>query len=304
MESIMNNIVAERAAALGCTVINEALLKNYTTFRVGGKCGMIKLNGAASCGELVKLMNELGEEFIVLGKGSNVIADDNGTEKIVLLIGDEMSDIDIEDDIIRCGAGASLTAVCRAALKSELTGLEFAYGIPGSVGGGVYMNAGAYGGEIKDIILYAEAVSRSDGSVRRFSPEEMELSYRHSRFMQDDHIITSAAFKLAHGNADEIKARMNELMDKRRTKQPLEYPSAGSTFKRPEGSYASLLIEQCGLKGMSVGGAEVSTKHSGFIINKGGATSADILTLIEKVREIVKEKTGYELECEPVVIGK
>lgn len=166
------------------------------------------------------------------------------------------------------------------------------------------MNAGAYGGEIKDIILYAEAVSRSDGSVRRFSPEEMELSYRHSRFMQDDHIITSAAFKLAHGNADEIKAKMNELMDKRRTKQPLEYPSAGSTFKRPEGSYASLLIEQCGLKGMSVGGAEVSTKHSGFIINKGGATSADILTLIEKVREIVKEKTGYELECEPVIIGK
>lgn len=300
----MNNIVAERAAALGCTVINEALLKNYTTFKVGGKCGMIKLNSAASCGELVKLMNELGEEFIVLGKGSNVIADDNGTEKTVLLIGDEMSDIDIEDDIIRCGAGASLTAVCRAALKAELTGLEFAYGIPGSVGGGVYMNAGAYGGEIKDIILYAEAVSRSNGSVRRFSPEEMELSYRHSRFMQDDHIITSAAFKLAHGNADEIKAKMNELMDKRRTKQPLEYPSAGSTFKRPEGSYASLLIEQCGLKGMSVGGAEVSTKHSGFIINKGGATSADILALIEKVREIVREKTGYELECEPVIIGK
>lgn len=300
----MNNIVAERAAALGCTVINEALLKNYTTFKVGGKCGMIKLNSAASCGELVKLMNELGEEFIVLGKGSNVIADDNGTEKTVLLIGDEMSDIDIEDDIIRCGAGASLTAVCRAALKAELTGLEFAYGIPGSVGGGVYMNAGAYGGEIKDIILYAEAVSRSGGSVRRFSPEEMELSYRHSRFMQDDHIITSAAFKLAHGNADEIKAKMNELMDKRRTKQPLEYPSAGSTFKRPEGSYASLLIEQCGLKGMSVGGAEVSTKHSGFIINKGGATSADILALIEKVRETVREKTGYELECEPVIIGK
>ena len=213
-----------------------------------------------------------------------------------------MAEIAVNGNIVTAGAGASLISVCKRALDNSLAGMEFAYGIPGTVGGGVYMNAGAYGGEIKDILKYAEAVDRETGEVRRFTAQEAQLSYRKSIFMDNGYIITSAVFELSQGDPAEIKAKMNELMEKRISKQPLDFPSAGSTFKRPEGSFASLLIDQCGLKGLSVGGAQVSTKHSGFVINTGNATSADIFALIEKVKEIVFEKTGYRLECEPVIL--
>ena len=299
----MNKAVCKAAEKSGCTVIYDGLLRDYTTFRVGGSCCIIKLNGAEACSELVRLLKENNEPYYILGRGSNIIADDKGVNGTVLLIGNLMSDKRVEDDIIYCDAGATLTALCNTALDNGLAGAEFAYGIPGTVGGAVYMNAGAYGGEIKDIILYAEAVNRETGELKRFTPEEMELSYRHSRFMKNDYIITSAAFKLEKGDKTELRAKMDELMEKRRSKQPLEYPSAGSTFKRPEGSYASLLIEQCGLKGYAVGGAEVSTKHSGFVINKNNASFDDIMQLIEDVKKIVEEKTGYKLECEPVIMS-
>lgn len=299
----MNERVCRLAEELDCKILYNEPLKKYTTFKVGGECScIIRPRSASDCGRLAAELKNVGEPFFVLGKGSNVIADDSGYKGTVLLIGEDMSEISVTGNIISAGAGASLIAVCKKAQENSLAGMEFAYGIPGTVGGGVYMNAGAYGGEIKDILKYAEAVDRESGEVKRFTAEEAQLSYRKSIFMDNSCIITLAVFELSEGDPDRIKAKMNELMEKRISKQPLEYPSAGSTFKRPEGSYASLLIEQCGLKGLSVGGAQVSTKHSGFVINTGNATSADIFALIEKVKEIVFEKTGYSLECEPVIL--
>ncbi|MGN0695306.1 MAG: UDP-N-acetylmuramate dehydrogenase [Oscillospiraceae bacterium] len=299
----MNERVCGLAEEMGCRILYNEPLKKYTTFKVGGGCScIIRPKSAADCGIIAAELKKEGEPFFVLGKGSNVIADDGGYKGTVLLIGEDMAEIDVDGNMISAGAGASLISVCKKAQENSLTGLEFAYGIPGTVGGGVYMNAGAYGGEIKDVLKYAEAVDRESGEVRRFSAEEAQLSYRRSVFMNDRYIITSAVFELSGDDPGEIKAKMNELMEKRISKQPLDYPSAGSTFKRPEGSYASLLIDQCGLKGLSVGGAQVSTKHSGFVINTGNATSADIFALIEKVKEIVYEKTGYRLECEPVIL--
>lgn len=299
----MNERVCRLAGEMGCKLMYNEPLKKYTTFKVGGECScIIKPKGAADCGALAAELKKEGEPFFILGKGSNVIADDDGYKGTILLIGDDMAEIAVSGNIVTAGAGASLISVCKRALDNSLAGMEFAYGIPGTVGGGVYMNAGAYGGEIKDILKYAEAVDRETGEVRRFTAQEAQLSYRKSIFMDNGYIITSAVFELSQGDPAEIKAKMNELMEKRISKQPLDFPSAGSTFKRPEGSFASLLIDQCGLKGLSVGGAQVSTKHSGFVINTGNATSADIFALIEKVKEIVFEKTGYRLECEPVIL--
>ncbi|MDE5992703.1 MAG: UDP-N-acetylmuramate dehydrogenase, partial [Oscillospiraceae bacterium] len=185
--------------------------------------------------------------------------------------------------------------------ENSLSDLEFAYGIPGTLGGAVFMNAGAYGGEMKDVIVSVRAMDRS-GNIKEYDAEKLDFSYRHSRFSESGEIVLSADIRLTNGDKDKIKADMEAVLEKRRSKQPLEYPSAGSTFKRPEGSYASLLIEQCGLKGVHVGDAEVSTKHSGFIINKGNANFSQLMELIQIVKDTVKEKTGYVLECEPLII--
>lgn len=302
----MDTSILNKAKELGCIVSEDTKLCSLTTFRVGGGCGgVVAPRSAESCAALVRLLNEYGEDYFVIGKGSNIIADDRGVKRLIVLIGDGMSDISLlpGGEGIVCGAGATVIAASVFAQKQALTGFEFAYGIPGTVGGAVFMNAGAYGGEIKDIILYADAVDRKSGEIRRFSPEEMGLSYRHSVFMEEErYIIVSAAFALGKGDSAAIKARMDDIMQRRRDKQPLEYPSAGSTFKRPEGSYASLLIDQCGLKGFAVGGAQVSEKHCGFVINKGGATFDDIIELMKSVRETVREKTGYVLDPEPVIL--
>lgn len=222
---------------------------------------------------------------------------------MVILIGNDFSEISsLSDTEIYCQSGALLSSFCVFARENSLSGAEFAYGIPGSVGGAVYMNAGAYGGEIKDIISYCDVIDEND-ELKRLTPEELCLSYRHSSIMGTEKIIVGAAFSLRKGDASEIKSAMDDFMSRRKTKQPLEYGSAGSTFKRPEGSYASLLIDECGLKGYSVGGAQVSEKHAGFVINKDNATFSDVMSLIEDVKRIVKEKTGYVLECEPVIIS-
>lgn len=263
----------------------------------------MKINSVESCIAVKKECKENNIPYVVIGNGSNLIIDDNGFNGVVILIGNDFSEISsLSETEIYCQSGALLSSFCVFARENSLSGAEFAYGIPGSVGGAVYMNAGAYGGEIKDIISYCDVIDENN-EVKRLTPYELGLSYRHSSIMGTEKIIVGAAFSLKKGDKSEIKSAMDDFMNRRKTKQPLEYGSAGSTFKRPEGSYASLLIDECGLKGYSVGGAQVSEKHAGFVINKDNATFSDVMSVIEDVRRIVKEKTGYILECEPVIIS-
>ena len=296
--------IAAEAAGLGCVTERNAVLKDRTTFRIGGKCDLLaELNGEESFRKLIPLAESLGIPYYIFGKGSNLIVDSEGISGVVFVSGKAFSGISLKDDsTLVCTAGASLTQICNFALEHSLTGLEFAYGIPGTLGGAVFMNAGAYGGEMKDVVISVKAMNRN-GKIVEYSPESLNFSYRHSRFSESGEIILSAEISLQKGDKTEIKRTMEELMEKRRSKQPLEFPSAGSTFNRPEGSFASLLIEQCGLKGVHVGDAEVSTKHSGFIINKGNADFQQLMELIEIVRSTVREKTGYVLECEPLIIS-
>ncbi len=298
----IEQITAE-AAVLGCCTEKHAVLKDYTTFRIGGKCDLlIKLNGEESFKRLIPLAERLGVPYYIFGKGSNLIVDSDGINGIVFVSGKDYAEIKLIDETtIFCTAGTSLSQICRFALDNGLTGLEFAYGIPGSLGGAVFMNAGAYGGEMKDVLYSVKAMDVT-GKELEYSADELDLSYRHSRFTCSGEIILSAVIKLEKGDKAQIKAQMDDLMERRKSKQPLEYPSAGSTFKRPEGSYASLLIDQCGLKGVHVGDAEVSTKHGGFVINKGNADFGQLMELIGIVKDTVKEKTGYVLECEPLII--
>lgn len=298
-----SGIIIEKANLLGCHVQTDELLKNHTTFQVGGKCdALIHINCAENCRILTGLCREHGVPFFIFGKGSNLIVDDSGLDGIVFLMGNEFSGAVLLDETrLVCDAGTSLAAACLYAYENGLSGLEFAWGIPGTVGGAVYMNAGAYGGEVCNVIESVEYIDKN-GNICTAVKDNMDFSYRHSRFSDGNEIILRAVFSLEKGEKAAIKAKMDELMQRRKDKQPLEFPSAGSTFKRPEGNYASLLIEQCGLKGLCVGGARVSEKHSGFVINAGGATCADILALIQKVQETVKEKTGYTLECEPKIL--
>lgn len=287
-----------------CEYKTEEPLKKHTTFKIGGSCKiLININSLDSLTEILKFLKEQNIKYFVLGKGSNILAGDSGFNGVILKISKDFSDIEkIGDTEIFCTAGTSLSELCIFAMEHSMSGLEFAYGIPGTSGGALFMNAGAYGGELKDVVKSAHYI---DGNCELCSihAEDMMLSYRHSIFSENpDWIITDMIFSLKKGNREQIREKMNELLQKRKDKQPLEFPSAGSTFKRPEGSYASLLIEQCGLKGMSVGGAEVSTKHSGFVINKGNATFEDVINLTNKVRECVLEKTGYNLELEPIIL--
>ena len=298
----------ERLAAIciniGCGFKTNELLKSHTTFKIGGICKcFIDVNNAESLQKILYFLKQENVSYFVMGRGSNILASDEGYDGVILHIGKLFSNIEIINDTdIRCTAGVALKDICLFAMENSLTGLEFAYGIPGTCGGALYMNAGAYCGEIKDVVKSARYIDEKN-TIRDIATNEMCLSYRHSIFSEyQNSIITDMIFSLKKGNKENINAKMYELMGRRRDKQPLEYPSAGSTFKRPEGSYASLLIDQCGLKGLSVGDAQVSLKHSGFIINKGNASCRDVLELAEKVSKIVKDKTGYNLELEPVVL--
>lgn len=302
MNSEYTEKIAAEAEALGCIIKIGEELKNHTTFKIGGKCDLlVHMNGEESFMRLIPLAEKLGVPYYIFGKGSNLIVDSDGISGVVFLVGKDYSGITVCENRIFCDAGASLTAICNTALEHNLTGLEFAYGIPGTLGGAVFMNAGAYGGEIKDVVTSVKAMDKQ-GIITMYTQPSLDFSYRRSRFSQSGEIILSAEITLQKGDKSQIKAKMEELMEKRRSKQPLEYPSAGSTFKRPEGNYAAALIEQCGLKGVHVGDAEVSEKHSGFIVNKGNASFAELMELIRIVKDTVKEKTGYELECEPLII--
>lgn len=278
-------------------------MKNYTSFKVGGPAELfLSPEDAGQTAKLVRFCEKEEIPVFVLGKGSNLLVSDRGIKGAVIYTGKQCSISMTDENTVRAQSGASLAQLCTFALENSLSGLEFAYGIPGTVGGAVFMNAGAYGGEMKDVLLNSEYVS-TDGTSGELDNEAMELSYRHSAYENSNLVITAASVRLAPADRNEIKSTMNDILARRKEKQPLEYPSAGSTFKRPEGNFAGALIEQCGLKGVSVGGAQVSEKHAGFIINRGGATAADILSLIKHVQARVKAQTGVSLETEIRLIG-
>ena len=280
------------------SVLENEPLSRYTGFRTGGCSTVLIPYTPDAFIEAYKIILKNDVPFYVLGNGSNVLALDQGFDGVVLSTKKCFSCFSVEDSCIKAGAGMSLSEICKVALNHDLTGLEFAYGIPGSVGGAVYMNAGAYGSDISNVIKEASYIDES-GNIVSIDASNLELSYRNSIFHKNKKwIIVSAVFALSPGDHQAISEKMNELLSRRIEKQPLDYPSCGSTFKRPEGSYASKLIDECGLKGFSVGGAAVSEKHAGFVINKGGATSEDILNLCDLVSKIVEEKTGFKLEME------
>ena len=301
----MNNIEAleKYALSLECSAEREVSMKNYTSFKVGGPAELfLSPEDAGQTAKLVRFCEKEEIPVFVLGKGSNLLVSDRGIKGAVIYTGKQCGISMTDENTVRAQSGASLAQLCTFALENSLSGLEFAYGIPGTVGGAVFMNAGAYGGEMKDVLLNSEYVS-TDGTFGELDNEAMELSYRHSAYENSNLVITAASVRLAPADRNEIKSTMNDILARRKEKQPLEYPSAGSTFKRPEGNFAGALIEQCGLKGVSVGGAQVSEKHAGFIINHGGATAADILSLIKHVQARVKAQTGVSLETEIRLIG-
>lgn len=298
------NRFIEFADEHGIKFLEHEDLSKHTSFKIGGPAEFfVKPKNKEQVSAVVDYCEKNSVPLLPLGKGSNVLVSDSGINGVVMYFGSDFGKIElIDENTIYCEAGAGLAALCNFALENELTGLEFAYGIPGSVGGAVFMNAGAYGGEIKDVIVYADHVDKN-GKAGKFTGEELEMSYRHSVYSGKEYFITGAAFKLKKGEKAEIKAKMDDLIGRRFDKQPMDKPSAGSTFKRPEGAFASALIDQCGLKGYRVGGAEVSTKHAGFVVNIGGATCEDVLRLIKDVQEKVKNDTGFFLEPEVEILG-
>ncbi len=289
----------------GLNVLKDEPLAKHTTFSIGGACtAFVSIDSIEALCALVAFCREQALPFFVLGRGSNVLVADEGYEGVILHLGSDFAKITpVGETEFSCEAGASLGAVSRLSCERQLTGMEGLSGIPGTIGGALYMNAGAYGYEMANIVRRAVVLTQT-GEVVTLETAEMELGYRESIFAHNGGIILSVTIELKAGDSAEIATKMAEYARARREKQPLDYPSAGSTFRRPVGNYASALIDACGLCGRRVGGAMVSKKHAGFIVNMGGATCADVLELSREVQEIVEAKTGYRLELEPVVVGK
>ena len=278
-------------------------MSKHTTFRIGGKADLFV---SADEKSLPQLLKEAADEKIpitIIGNGSNLLVGDGGIRGLVIEIGKGMDKIGISDNSMTVGAGTLLSKAANTAAEHGLSGMEFAAGIPGSVGGAVVMNAGAYGGEMKDIIMDVDVITR-EGEYRRLTLEELELSYRHSCIIENEYIVVRARLMLQEKDEAQIRLVMEDLKNRRIEKQPLNFPSAGSTFKRPEGYFAGKLIMDAGLRGYSVGGAQVSEKHCGFVVNKGGATASDVVKLMNDVRDKVMEEFGVELEPEVKMIGE
>ena len=289
----------------GAAFSENVPLSEHTTFRIGGTADYwVEINCASVLSALVRLCREREFPYYVLGRGSNVLASDAGFRGVILHLGNDFADIRLTDSqTIVCDAGATLVKAAKTAEEFSLSGMEGLSGIPGTVGGALFMNAGAYGYEMSQIVSSCTYMDAS-GEIRQRRACDLALSYRHSWFTEHPEcVILTVTMKLEHGEKEEITAKMRDFLKRRNDKQPLEFPSAGSTFKRPEGNYASALIDQCGLKGWTVGAAQVSEKHAGFVVNRGGATCADVMQLCADVQRIVKEKTGYVLEMEPIVLG-
>ena len=288
-------------------IFDNEILSGHTTLHIGGPAKFyVLVNTENELISLLELLEKENEKYYLLGNGSNILVSDEGYDGVIIRLQGELADINVSGTAITAGAGALLSAVSRKALDSCLTGMEFAAGIPGTVGGALVMNAGAYGGEMKDIVVSARILEKENGSysVKQVSVEELNFSYRHSIAKEKDIIYLSMKVNLSEGVWDEILSNMNELSNQRREKQPLEYPSAGSTFKRPEGYFAAKLISDAGLKGYTVGGAQVSEKHAGFCINKSGASSQDFYQLMQDVRKKVLDEYGVELEPEVIMLGE
>ena len=292
-----------KAALPGLEIRENEPMSERCSFKIGGPARLMLLPGSAGeCAAALGALRAAGADTLVFGAGTNLLVPDEGWPGAAVCISKPMSALRLIDPVtVFAGAGASLNALAVFAAQHSLTGLEFAHGIPGSVGGGVVMNAGAYGGEIKDVLESAEFIDE-DGAVKSLPAAELHLGYRHSDFSGSARVVTGAVFRLEPGDGAEIRARMAELIEKRRASQPLEYPSAGSTFKRPAGGYAAAMIDECGLKGLAVGGAMVSEKHAGFVINAGGATCADVTALMREIQERVYARFGVMLEPEVKIV--
>lgn len=283
----------------GLDVLKNRELSKYTTFRIGGIADyIVEPNNYKQLLSIITLCKENEVPFIVLGNGSNILASDDGYHGVVICMKHQMDKFYIDNDIMTVQSGMSLIQATTLAMYQRLTGFEFAYGIPGTVGGAVCMNAGAYGNDISDILTNIKVLNVDTMSIYNIPKEKMNFSYRHSIVQDENLIVLEATFGLQYGNGQKIYERMHELISKRVAKQPLDFPSAGSTFKRPDGYFAAQLIQEADLKGFSIGGAQVSEKHSGFIINKNYATSKDVQNLINAVQNKVYDKFGVKLEKE------
>ena len=296
-EAIINSLV--RLVDEERVLISEPM-KNHTTFRIGGEAdALVRISNKNELSKVLRYLSQVEIPYYIIGNGSNLLVADEGYRGVIIEIADKMNEVRVEGSCLVCQAGALMSKIARTAYENGLTGLEFAAGIPGTIGGGTVMNAGAYGGELKHVVTQVTVVDK-EGEELIFTNDDMEFGYRTSLIKKYPYIVTEVRLQLEEGDKSVIKESMDDLAARRRDKQPLEYPSAGSTFKRPEGYFAGALIQDAGLKGYTVGGAQVSEKHSGFVINKGGATSADVLNLMAHVQKTVKEK--FDVTLEPEVI--
>ena len=293
----LNNVIAKDS------ILIDEPMSRHTTFRVGGPADFfVTPKAKEEVRDVIRICKEAGMPYYIIGNGSNLIVSDAGYRGVIVQIYKEMNEVKVEGDLVKAQAGALLSGIAAKALGAELSGFEFASGIPGTIGGACVMNAGAYGGEMKDV-LESVTVLTGEGKIIELGRNELELGYRTSVIAKKGYIVLGAVLKLERGDGEKIKTYMDELKEKRVTKQPLEYPSAGSTFKRPEGYFAGKLIEDAGLRGFQVGGAQVSEKHCGFVINRNHATAADIMELMRQVQIRVKENSGVDLEPEVKRLG-
>ncbi len=282
-------------------LLNEPMSR-HTSFHIGGPAAVMAMpKSSFELKTALSIARHMEIQAFIMGNGSNLLVSDDPLDMLVIKTFDSFSDIEIKNESIVAQSGALLSRIAVAAQQNGLTGFEFAHGIPGTLGGAVFMNAGAYGGEMKDVIVGADYLNEAL-LPGRFSGEELDFSYRHSAFSAREYVILSAEIKLRRGNGEEIKEKMRELSEKRKNSQPLDIPSAGSTFKRPSIGYAAAMIDEAGLKGFTIGGAQVSEKHAGFVVNKGGATFSDVLRVMHAVRLRVYERFGVELEPEVRII--
>lgn len=293
----LNNVIGKDS------ILIDEPMSRHTTFRVGGPADFfVTPKAKEEVRDVIRICKEAGMPYYIIGNGSNLLVSDAGYRGVIVQIYKEMNEVKVEGNLVKAQAGALLSGIAAKALGAELSGFEFASGIPGTIGGACMMNAGAYGGEMKDV-LESVTVLTGKGKIIELGRNELELGYRTSVIAKKGYIVLGAALKLERGDGEKIKTYMDELKEKRVTKQPLEYPSAGSTFKRPEGYFAGKLIEDAGLRGFQVGGAQVSEKHCGFVINRDHATAADIMELMRQVQIRVKENSGVDLEPEVKRLG-
>lgn len=293
----LNNVIAKDS------ILIDEPMSRHTTFRVGGPADFfVTPKAKEEVRDVICICKEAGMPYYIIGNGSNLLVSDAGYRGVIVQIYKEMNEVKVEGDLVKAQAGALLSGIAAKALGAELSGFEFASGIPGTIGGACVMNAGAYGGEMKDVLESVTALT-GEGKIIELGRNELELGYRTSVIAKKGYIVLGAVLKLERGDGEKIKTYMDELKEKRVTKQPLEYPSAGSTFKRPEGYFAGKLIEDAGLRGFQVGGAQVSEKHCGFVINRNHATAADIMELMRQVQIRVKENSGVDLEPEVKRLG-